>query len=118
MLRILPLLLIAVSTIVVAEDKSGSVCFGKNLAKPASEHTDRLYLRIDDSTKLYFNHPHRGPVLSGLDLDVVHKVEVYFDDQLAQSWIMDFRKLNTKSVLIWRAAGSWRMDTIEASKCR
>ena len=112
------LLWVLLTSPVLASDVSGKVCFGKNLAKPHSEHTDRLYIKIDDSEKLYFNQPHKGPVLDNLDLKTDHMAKVYFDDQLALSWKFNFEKLNTRAVVIWRAAGSWRMEPVEGSICK
>jgi hypothetical protein len=106
------------STSVSANDNIGKVCFGKNLAKPFSEHTDRLYLKIDDSDKLYFNRQHSGPVIDNLYINTDHIVKVYFDDQVCKSWILNFSKLNTQRVIIWRSAGSWRMEPAEGSICK
>ena len=106
------------STSVLADDKVGKVCFGKNLAKPISEHTDRLYLKIDDSHKLFFNRPIEGPVLGNLELNKDHIVKVYFDEQIVQSWKLNFSKLQTHSVIIWRSAGSWRMEPVEELNCK
>jgi len=97
----------------LASDNGGKVYFGKNLAKPASEYTDRLYLKIDDSEKLYFNRKYEGPVLENLDLNKDHIVKVYFDDEIGRSWILNFSKIKTKSVVIWRSAGAWRMEPID-----
>ena len=110
--------LLIFSTSVSANDNVGKICFGKNLAKPASEHTDRLYLKINDSKKLYFNRPYKGPVLENLYLDKDHIVKVYFDDQLVTSWILSYSKLKTQSVIIWRSAGSWRMEPVDESLCK
>ncbi len=118
MIKHILLLILLFSTSVAANDKMGKVCFGKNLAKPYSEHTDRLYLKIDDSQKLYFNESHKGPVLKNLDVNKDHMVKVYFDDQLSKSWPLNFSKLNTQSVIIWRSAGSWRMEPTLGSKCK
>ena len=107
------LVLLLFSTSVMAGENTGNVFFGKNLAKPLVEHTDRIYLKIDNSEKLYFNREHGGPVLEKLDLNRDYVVKVFFDDKVAQSWILNFSKLKTDSVIIWRAAGSWRMETFE-----
>ncbi len=112
------LLLSLISTPILANDETGRVCFGKNLAKVYSEHTDKLYLKIDDSKKLFFNRPHDGPVLDNLDIDQDHMVKVYFEDRLASSWQLNFSRLNTKSVIIWRSAGSWRMEPVDESRCQ
>ena len=104
------LLWLMLPTSVLANDTSGKVCFGKNLAKPLSEHSDRLYLKIDNSDILYFNRPHSGPVVRKLDIAQKHRVKVYYDDRLVESWVLDFSVLNTQAVIIWRAPGSWRMD--------
>ncbi len=103
---------------VFADEALGIVCFGKNLAKPFSEHTDRLFIRIDDSEKLYFNRSYDGPVLDDLDLKTDHIAKVYFDDQVALSWKFNYSDLNTQVVVIWRAAGSWRMESLEGTACK
>jgi hypothetical protein len=118
MIKHMLLLFLLFSTSAAASDELGKVCFGKNLAKPHSEHTDRVYLRIDDSNKLYFNRPNDGPVLASLDINKNHMVKVYFDDQLVRSWPLNFSKLGSRSVIIWRSAGSWRMEPVEESKCK
>jgi len=112
------LLLLLFSTSIVANDKMGKVYFGNNLAKPHSEHTDRLHLIIDDSEKLYFNRSHEGPVLNDLDINIDHMVKVYFDNQLGSSWVLNFSKLKTQSIIIWRSAGSWIMEPLEESTCK
>jgi hypothetical protein len=112
------LLILFISSTVRANDFSGKICFGHNLAKPYIEHTDSLYLRIDGSQKLYFNKVREGPVLDDLDLDMDHVVSVYVDGELGVSWRLNFRQLKTGTVLIWRSAGSWRMEPIQASQCK
>ena len=80
-----------------ADETGGMVCLGRNLAKPASEHTERLYLRVDGSPKISFSIPYRGPVVVADDLDPgrEHHVTVYFDDSAVQSWKLDFERLQT-----------------------
>ena len=118
MIKHIIFVLLIFSTSVLANDNVGKVCFGKNLAKTSSEHTDRLYLKINDSEKLYFNRPHKGPVLENLDLNKDHIVKVYFDDQIVISWILSYSTLKTQRVIIWRSAGSWRMEPVEESICK
>lgn len=100
------LLFLILSTTAMADETLGKICFGKNLAKPQSEHTDRLYLKINDSKILFFIRPYEGAVLKELNTSKDYKVQVYFDDQLVQSWILNFSKLNTQTVVIWRSTGS------------
>jgi hypothetical protein len=106
------LLFIVFSVSVSANDNIGNVYFGENHAKIFSEHTDRLYLKIDDSANLYFNRHHSGPVINRLDINTDHMVKVYFDDQICHSWKLNFSKLNTHSVIIRRSPGSWRMEPV------
>lgn len=105
---------------VSANDITGIVCLGKNLALPYEEHTDRLYLRIDDSAPIHFLRPYSGPrvVARNLDFRKDHLVKVYFDGQVAQSWKLNFSELRTNSVLVWRAPGSWRMESNDVSSCK
>ncbi len=107
-------LFIVFSASVSANDNIGTVYFGENLAKTLSEHTDRLYLKIDASENLYFNRQHSGPVANNLDINTDHMVKVYFDDQICHSWKLNFSKLNTHSVIIRRSPGAWRMEPVSA----
>ena len=120
MLKIsLLIFLMSLTTFSFSDDRKGTVCLGKNLAKPLSEHSNRLYLTVNNSKKIYFLRPYRGPkmVFNNLDLSKVHTINIYFDDKITQSWKLNFSKLKTNSVLIWRAPGSWRMESNEASSC-
>ena len=109
----IPLVLLLFATTLFAGGNGGNVFFGINLAKALIEHTDSIYLKINDSKKLYFNKNYQGPVLENLDLNKDHIVRVYFGEKIAQSWILNFSKLQTQSVVIWRSAGAWRMDPKE-----
>lgn len=112
------IILLFISTIVLANNNVGKICFGKNLAKSLDEHTDKLYLKVDNSDKLFFNHPHEEAVLNNLDITKNHIVKVYFDDQLCESWILNFSKLKTQNIIIWRSAGSWHTQSVSTSVCR
>ena len=97
----------------------GTVCLGKNLSVVASDHTDRLYITIDDSDKIFFHNSVNAPrvVLSNLDLKKSHLVKVHFDETVTSSWKLDFSILQTDTVVIWRAKGAWRMESIEVTDC-
>ena len=114
---ILGLLLLSLSS-VVAAGNTGTVCFGKNYAKPYSEHTERVYIRINNSKKLYFNTLHSGAVLRGLDTNIDHIVSVYFDEKLSESWTLNFLARNTQSVVIYRNAAGWRTASVDNSTCQ
>lgn len=100
------------ATSVGASPNTGSVYLGKNLSKSLSEHTDRLYITIDNSPQIYFNTSSTEPVMENLNLDQNHIVRIFFDDQQVESWIFNFSQLNTKAIIIWRSAGAWRMEPI------
>jgi hypothetical protein len=117
---LLVLFVLTLTSVSSADDALGTVCLGKNLAKPLVEHSDRLYLRIDDSEKRFFDESSDLPriISDGLDIRADHIVRVYFDDRVVESWRLNFSLLRTNSVLIWRAAGSWRMEPFDAALCR
>lgn len=110
----------SLATTASSNETKGTVCLGNNLALPSEEHSDRLYLRIDDSPRIYFVRPYRGPrvVARNLDVHKEHTVRVYFDHQQVQSWTLNFPKLNTDSVLVWRSSGAWRMEPNDTSSCK
>ncbi|MDH5178295.1 MAG: hypothetical protein OEZ39_09210 [Gammaproteobacteria bacterium] len=113
-------LLLCQSNSILAVEPTGTVCLGSNLAKPYAETTHRLYLRIDKSEKIFFPVNYAGDrvVVKDLALDKKHRVYVYFDDEVVVSWKLDFNKLQTDTVVVWRAAGSWRMDAVKRSDCK
>jgi hypothetical protein len=113
-------LLMSVTSVASSNEVKGTLCLGENLAKPLDEHTDRLYLRIDDSPRIYFVRPFIRPrvIAQNLDIHKDYMVRVYFDNKEAQSWKLNFSKLKTNSVLVWRASGAWRMEPNEASSCK
>lgn len=101
-------------------EQEGVICLGKNLAVPASEHSQRLFLTIDDSDKIYFIRPYVAPrvVAKGLDLKEDHSVKVYFGEKLVQSWVVNFSKSKSAAFNVWRAPGAWRTDPIDPSVCQ
>lgn len=111
--------LLSVSSFTYSAEVLGKVCFGKNLGKASSEYSDLLRIQIGQSEKISFNQKLKKPflALSGLDLNKTHMVKVYFDDKVGMSWPLNFNKLNTATVLIWRAAGSWRMEVVGDETC-
>lgn len=104
----------------LCEETTGTICLGSNLAKPFDEQTNRVYLRINNSEKIFFIRPYSGPrvIASHLDLTHDHSVKVYFDDQVVQSWTVNFEKLNSAGINIWRAPGSWRSESINPNECK
>ena len=103
-----------------AEEAGGIICLGNNLAKVADENSRRLHLQVDDSSNIYFTKPYNGPTLveKGMSVTSDHTIKVFFDGDVVQSWTLNFERLNTNSVVVWRSAGAWRMDAIDASLCK
>lgn len=119
-MKYLFVLVIFISSIVLANENTGTICLGENLSKPFQDQTNRLYLKINNSKKIFFSRPYAGPivVVNQLNLKTDHLVKVYFDDQVVQSWVINFEKLNATGVNIWRGPGAWRSDVIEPSDCK
>ena len=113
------ILLLNVSMNALSEEPGGSVCLGKNLSIVASDHSDRLYITVGDSPRIYFDRASDGPklVVQHLDLDKSHVIKVHFDGEVVESWKLNFATLATDTVLVWRAKGSWRMEPIRLEQC-
>lgn len=103
--------LIYLPNVSMANELHGTVCLGKNLSIIASDHSNRLYLNIDGLAKFHFDKPFEAPkiVEENLDVNKEHTVYVYYDNEVVDSWPLNFSKLKTSSVLIWRAKGAWHM---------
>jgi len=97
----------------------GKICFGKNLGKVSSEYSDLLHIQIDQLEMVAFNQKLKRPFLaiSGLDLNKTHRVKIYFEDKVGMSWPLNFNKINATTLLVWRAAGSWRMEVVSDETC-
>lgn len=93
-----------------ANTSVGKVCFGENQSKVPIERSRRMFLTIGNSKALYFPRTYDGPsiVLDKLDTNKKHVVKVHIDYKVVESWSLGFDKGD--SVMIWRAAGSWRME--------
>lgn len=116
---VLSLFLVFLATSARSAESKGIVCLGKNLAVTAQEQSARLYIRIDDSEKHFFAKPYKDPVViaQNLDTNSSHTVRVYFDERLAQSWRISFKRNKSAGVLLWRSAGSWRTERIDPKRC-
>jgi hypothetical protein len=116
------LLFILFPHFVIAED-GGSVCLGPFLGKAASEYepSTQPYVTIGDSGPFHFEQRpgNQSPVLiiEGLALEKTHTVKVHFKGKIVESWGLNFEKVGSNSVRIWRSAGAWRMDPIKDSAC-
>jgi hypothetical protein len=98
---------------------AGEVCLGNNLSKIADEHTHLLQIQVDDLPPAYFARPYLGPkqIAKNLNETKTHSIKVYFNGNVVKSWSLEFNSFTSGSVLIWRSAGSWRMDLNEVGKC-
>jgi hypothetical protein len=120
MLKNLLIFIVFFSYSVFAQEKMGTICLGKNLAFPADEHTNRLYLTIDNSEKIYFIYPYAGPRIISENLNLVndHYIKVYFDGAVAQSWKVNFTKSKTIGFIVHRTPGAWHSEPIDPLQCK
>ena len=121
------LIVVAISSLqqTKASDEIGYVCFGKNMAKPLSEHSELLTIQIGESQRFQFNDPTQPPsqrrprrILEGLDVNERHIVRVFFDGKQFTSWWIDFTKLGSNGAIIWRGAGAWKMEPAIEPSCK
>jgi hypothetical protein len=108
---------------VCAEDgplvRHGSVCLGPNLAK--ANHADwisRLAVKVGADGPFDFVGVPKL-VVQGLPLDKAQRVQVLYDGKVIESWTLRFeaRDGDAPRVMIWRAAGSWRMEPTAPDRC-
>lgn len=116
--RFIIILFIAFPSFVFAQDK-GSVCLGPFLSIILYESSNRPYLTIGDYGPFRFEQTNQTCrlVADNLDLDKVYKVKVHFEDKVVTSWDLNFKKIGSNMVYIWRAKGAWRMEAIKNGKC-
>ena len=117
-LRYIVIVLIITFPISAFAEGKGSVCLGPFLSIILYENSKRPFLTIGHYGPFYFdqaNQPTRL-VAEGLDLNKTYKVKVHFDGKVVTSWDLNFEKLGTDMVCIWRSKGAWRMEPITSGK--
>lgn len=109
---------IAFPSFVFAQDK-GSVCLGPFLSIIMYAPSNRPYLTIGDYGPFHFEQTNQTCrlVAEDLDLNKVYRVKVHFEDKVVTSWNLDFKKIASNMVYIWRDKGAWRMEPIKNGKC-
>ena len=103
----------------LAENK-GSVCLGPFLSVVWYEPSTRPYLTIGNYGPFHFeqgNQPFRL-IVEDLDIKKVYRVKVHYDGKVVRSWNLNFEKIGSDRVCIWRDKGAWRMEPIKNSKCK
>lgn len=117
-LLILPLLCLPRTAVAVDE---GKICIGPNLTivSPNEWKDDLISIGIDDLPPHSFAF-HQQPTIvrRDLDTDKTYVVRVYARREVVASWRLNFSKLRTTTVQIWRSKGYWHMDPIDESKCK
>jgi len=99
--------------------RHGSVCVGPNLAK--ANHADwvaRMSIKINTDGPFDFRSVPKL-VVQGLALDQTHRVQILYDGKVMESWTLRFKaeEGDTPRVMIWRAAGTWRMERTHSDRC-
>jgi len=119
LIRFIVLFFISFPVFVLAEDK-GSVCLGPFLSVVWYEPSARPYLTIGDYGPFHFKQGNQPSqlVAENFDLKKVYKVKVHFDGKIVRSWSLNFDKIGSDKVCIWRDKGAWRMEPINNSKCK
>ena len=102
-----------------AEGK-GSVCLGPFLSVVWYEPSTRPYLTIEDYGPFHFDQENQLSRFVAEDLDIkkVYKIKVHFGGKVVSSWNLNFDKIGSDMVCIWRDKGAWRMEPVKKSKCK
>ena len=118
LIRFIVLFFISFPVFALAEDK-GSVCLGPFLSVVWYESSTRPYLTIGDYGPFHFYQENQQSrlVAEDLDLNRTYKVKVHFGGRVVRSWNLNYDKIGSDRVCIWRDKGAWRMEPIENSKC-
>ncbi len=99
----------------------GSVCLGPNLIKVREDPALGPFIIIDHESPVFAgpssNNDLPRVIAKELDLNVRHEVKIMFEGKVADSWAIDFRKLGSSMVVIWRATGAWRMEPSKTGQC-
>lgn len=95
--------------------KTGAVCVGFDFSK-ALPDTD-LYIKIGSLEKKLYSNSSGKTIYDQLDLKTTHYVQVLKGDDPFKTFSLDFKKLKTNFVIIWKAPGEWRMTPLKKGKC-
>ena len=103
-----------------AAEEKGSVCLGPFLSVVWYEPSDRPYLTIGDYGPFRFEQGKQFSrfVTKDLDINKVYRVKIHYDGRVVSSWDLNFDKIGSNTVCIWRDKGAWRMEPLKNSKCK
>jgi hypothetical protein len=100
--------------------EKGSVYLGPFLSVIWYEPSKKPYLTIGEFGPFKFENDGQISklIIDDLDLGQIYKVKVHYDKKVVESWDLNFDKIKSDIVCIWRAKGSWRMEPYEKSRCQ
>lgn len=99
----------------LASDPTGAICLGPDLSKayPASD----IFVSIKGVGKKLFSGSSETIAFDKLDINKEHTVDLIQGTKKFDSIRIDFKKSKTNFVVLWKAAGAWKVIPVGGEKC-
>lgn len=94
----------------------GAICLGPDLS-PAPRPKQSVFVQIEGRQSIDFYEKMYKIAYDDLDLNKVYIIKWVYQGKPFVSWKVDFRKLNTNMVMVWKAYGTWKMEAIDDGRC-
>ena len=94
---------------------SGAICLGPDLSmiQPDSD----IFISLDNSKKELFSDSRGKIPFKDLNLKKKHLIRLFKGDLQFTSFNVDFKKLKTNFVIVWKASGYWKSMAVGGEKC-
>ena len=120
-LIILGIILLSITSMGSAEvashqtsDKFGAICLGPDLSMAGVDYD--IFISVDWKKKKFSGE--QGHIaFDDLELNKKHIVRLFKGNKQFQSFKIDFRKLKSNFVVVWKAAGYWKSMSVGGEKC-
>jgi hypothetical protein len=107
-----------------AGESDGSVCLVSYAPKvmsydPKTNQIDefkRVFIMVDHSERLSLE-PLPRLIVEGLRSDVPHKITIFYDGKVVESWKFKFSIGKAPMVNLWRSAGYWHTEPNSTGTC-
>lgn len=98
-----------------ASEVQGAICIGPDHSKARS--TEEIFVKVDGAEKKSYSKSEGLILFKDLDLDKIHTVHLLVGNKSFLTLAVDFKKLKTNFVILWKAAGAWKLLPVGGTKC-
>jgi hypothetical protein len=93
----------------------GAICLGPDLSK--GPHEKNFFLQVNESNKVRFSGNQEKIAFTRLSLRQTQYVHIFKGEIEIQRLVIDFERIGTNFVVLWKAAKKWRIYPVGGEEC-